>query len=240
MENLDRSSLLFRALLRFRNLLDRFRLASRIAPMMELVDSIDLCRTALLVVDAQNAFAAAGSPLAEKGLDLSKMVATVPKVQAAVELARRSETTVAFSRTVRDPALTEDPASRFDVVSGVDRGETICQLGDWDAMYVNKIDPEAGEYEVLKQGYDAFHGTALDYYFRTAGIETVLICGFVTDVCVEGTARGAHERGYNVALVADACASYTEERHRTAVDFVDSYLGVVVSLAEVRDAVISD
>lgn len=204
--------------------------------MSQLADPLDPERTALLVVDAQNAFAAAGSPLAEKGLDLSAPIDSVPAVQEAIEVARDNCRTVAFSRSVRNPDRNEDPAARFDIVPTVDRGETICQAGDWDAQYVEGIDPRPEEYEVVKQGFDAFHGTDLDYYFRTEGVDTLLVCGFVTDVCVEGTARGAHERGYNIALVTDACASYTEKRHRVAVDFVDSYLGTATSLAAVRDA----
>lgn len=208
--------------------------------MTELGDVLVPESTALLVVDAQNAFAAEGSPLADKGLDLSEPVATVPRVRHALDVAREVGMTVAFSRSVRAPDHDEDPSSRFDLVPTVDQGETICQAGDWDAQYVDRIDPRPGEYEVVKQGFDAFHGTDLDYYLRTEGVDTLVLCGFVTDVCVEGTARGARERGYNLALVSDACASYTEDRHRMGVDFVDSYLGMAVSLADVRDALTTD
>ena len=208
--------------------------------MTERGDVLEPERTALLVVDAQNAFAAKGSPLADNGLDLSKTVATVPVVRQALDVAREVGMTVAFSRSVREPDHTEDPSSRFDIVPTVDQGETICQAGDWDAQYVDRIDPRPGELEVEKQGFNAFHGTDLDYYLRTEGVDTLVLCGFVTDVCVEGTARGARERGYNLALASDACASYTEDRHRMAVDFVDSYLGTAMSLADVRDALTTD
>lgn len=204
--------------------------------MAALADALDPDRTALLVVDAQNAFAAPGGPLAEKGLDLSDAIDAVPRVQEAIDLARALGLTVAFSRSVRDPDQGEDPAERFAIVPDVDRGDTICQAGDWDAQYVDGVDPRPGEYEVVKQGFDAFVGTDLDYYLRTDGVDAIVLCGFVSDVCVEGTARGAHERGYDLALVGDATASYTDRRHETAVAFVEGYLGTVAPLATVRAA----
>jgi nicotinamidase-related amidase len=206
------------------------------ARMAALPDALDPDRTALLVVDAQNAFAASGSPLEEKGLDLSDPIDAVPRVRDAIDVARELGLTVAYSRSVRDPDQGDDPAERFDIVPDTARGGTICQAGDWDAAYVDGVDPRPGEYEVVKQGFDAFVGTDLDFYLRTEGVEAIVLCGFVSDVCVEGTARGAHERGYDLALVGDACASYTDRRHRTAVEFVESYLGTVEPLATVREA----
>lgn len=203
----------------------------------DVADWIDPARTALVVVDVQRAFASEESPLAGES-DLSTSIATVPRVAELVELARELELVVAFTRSVRRADGADDPAEVYDVVPGIYAGDTgpLCRAGAPDTAYVEGVEPRPGEYEVEKKRYDAFHGTPLDFYLRSEGVDTLLVCGFATDVCVEGTARGAHERGYDAVLVSDCCASSTEERHRTAIEFFGRNLGGVASLDGVREA----
>ncbi|MEF8774473.1 MAG: isochorismatase family cysteine hydrolase [Halobacteriales archaeon] len=200
-------------------------------------EALDPARTALLVVDAQRAFAHRDSPLADRGLDLSGPAESVPRVTALLGTFRDAGAPIAFTRSIRDPR-TDDPAVAHDVVPGNHRGDgdLLWRPGSWEAEYVAGVEPRHDEHEVEKRGYDAFHGTPLDALLRTDGVQTLVVCGFVTDVCVEGTARGAHERGYDVVLAEDACDSYTDERHGQAVDFLASYLGAAASTARIRSA----
>lgn len=201
-----------------------------------LPDRIDFGTTALVVVDAQNAFAAPDSPLADDGVDLSNAINAVPRVQTLLETSREAGLTVSFTRSLRRPDAKDAPQNVYDIIPGIyESGDPICCAGQPDAQYVSGITPQADEYEVTKTRYNGFHGTDLEYILRAGGIETVLLCGFTTNVCVESTARGAHERGFNVVLVEDCCASFSEDEHRAAVRNVDRLLGTTVTLHAIVD-----
>ena len=199
----------------------------------DLAELVDLDTTALIVVDVQNAFAAPDSPLDEAGLDVSAAVEAVPQVRELLSAAREAGLTVAFTRSLRRADGSDAPENVYDVLPMTARsGDPICCSGDPDAAYVEGVEPREDEYEVGKIRYNAFHNTPLEYYLRSEGVETVLMCGFTTNVCVEGTARGAHERGFNVVLVEDCCASFTEEQHESGVRNVELILGTTTTLAE--------
>jgi len=208
--------------------------SSRMAPLV--IDHLDPASTALLVVDAQVAFAGEASPLAARGVDLSGPTETVPRVVDLIDVAREAGLTVAYTRSVRRADDRDGPTRAHRILPEIYReGEPICRAGSPDAAYVEGIDPAPDEYEVGKRRYDAFHGTPLESYLRIEGVETTLLCGFTTNVCVESTARGAHERGFDVVLVEDCCASFTPEMHASAVRNAELMLGTTATGDEVAD-----
>ena len=202
-----------------------------------LADALEPETTALVVVDVQNAFAAPGSPLTDAGADVSACVERVPNVRELLTLAREAGLTVAFTRSLRRADERDAPQNVYDVVPGIFRDDepAVCCRGNPDTNYVDGIEPREDEYEVEKIRYDAFHDTPLEYYLRSEGVETVVLCGFTTNVCVEGTARGAHERGFNVVLVEDCCASFSPDQHRSGVRNVELLLGTTITLEEARE-----
>ncbi|MFB6135074.1 MAG: cysteine hydrolase family protein [Halanaeroarchaeum sp.] len=205
---------------------------------VDLAATLNPERMAILIVDAQRAFVHEESPIARDGRDLSPLRETVPRVRDLVDTGRDADASIAYTRTVRSPREEHYPENRYDAVPGIRRegGPLCCLRGAWDTEYAAGIDPLSAEFEIEKVGYDAFHGTRLDVHLRTAGVDTVVGGGFMTDVCVEGTLRGAHERGYDVVLAEDACASRSETAHDQTLHFVDSYLGTTASVEEIRRA----
>lgn len=200
-----------------------------------LLDALDLASTGLVVVDAQNAFAAAESPIADRGVDLSAPIETVPRVVELIDTARDLGLPVCYTRSVRRSDNRDGPERAHDVLPRIYReGEPICCAGNPDAEFVDGIQPAADEYAVEKRRYDAFQGTPLESYLRIEGVETALFCGFTTNVCVEGTARGAHERGFDVVVVEDACAAFTDEMHEAALENVELMLGTTATADQVR------
>ena len=198
------------------------------------VDALDPATTGLVVVDAQNAFAGGSSPLADRGVDLSAARAAVPRVVDLVETARGLGLPVFYTRSVRRPDNRDGPERAHRVLPEIYReGEAICCAGNPDVEFVDGIEPAPEEYAVEKRRYDAFHGTPLEAYLRLEGVETALFCGFTTNVCVEGTARGAHERGFDVVLVEDCCASFTDEMHESALRNVELMLGTTATSEQV-------
>jgi ureidoacrylate peracid hydrolase len=81
---------------------------------------------------------------------------------------------------------------------------------------------------VFKVAYSAFFNTQLDWVLRHAGIDTVAICGIVTNGGVASTARDAHMREYRTLVLRDACAAFSPSVHETALASLDG-------LAELTD-----
>ena len=88
--------------------------------------------------------------------------------------------------------------------------------GSWGQANVDEL---AGLVDVAvnKVAYSAFFNTQLDWVLRRAGIETVAVCGIVTNGGVATTVRDAHMRDYRTLVLADGCAAFGEERHQTSL-----------------------
>lgn len=79
-----------------------------------------------------------------------------------------------------------------------------------------------------KRHYSAFSGTDLDIRLRERGVQTVVLTGVLTDICVLHTAIDAYNLGYEIEVVASAVASLSEERHRFALEHFETVLGAKI------------
>lgn len=86
-----------------------------------------------------------------------------------------------------------------------------------DAALVWPANPAPGEPVVVKETYDAFHGTSLEKLLRAAGVRQVLVAGVLTHLCVETTVRAAFVRGFEPFVAMDACASNLARLHEDAL-----------------------
>ncbi|MBN2153779.1 MAG: cysteine hydrolase [Candidatus Lokiarchaeota archaeon] len=76
---------------------------------------------------------------------------------------------------------------------------------------------EDGEIVLLKTTSCAFSSTDLDHLLRNLHVSTLVICGVVTNMCVEGAARIAADLGFRVVLVDDACAAWSPAVHAASL-----------------------
>merc|ERR1712060_897507 len=84
---------------------------------------------------------------------------------------------------------------------------------------MGKMTPKDGDLEVVgKKGLDAFPGTNLEELLVKNGIETVVLCGFLTNCCVESTMRTAFEKGFNVVTLTDCCAATSSDGQKGAAE----------------------
>jgi ureidoacrylate peracid hydrolase len=183
--------------------------------------------TALVVVDVQNDFCSPDGVSARKGHDVSAAVEMVPRLEALLDEARTAGVTIVFIQTTHD--LTVDSPVWNTRMGDVDTPayEPNCFTGSWGAdFYV--VSPAAGEVVVNKHRYSAFAGTDLDMVLRVASIETILLTGVATNVCVESTLRDGLFLDYNVALVADCCAAYAADLHEGTIKNVRGSFGAVL------------
>jgi ureidoacrylate peracid hydrolase len=82
---------------------------------------------------------------------------------------------------------------------------------------------------VFKVAYSAFFNTQLDWVLKKSGIDTVVVCGIVTNGGVASTVRDAHVRDYQVIVLADGCAAFSEAAHQVALADMSSVAEVVES-----------
>lgn len=193
--------------------------------------------TALIVVDVQRAFTSTESPLADRGFDVERCGGVVEDCAGLADAARDAGLPVVFTRLLRRADGKDAPRNVFDIYPGAyeQYGDALCLDGSWGAEYAAGIDPEPDDYEIEKRNQDAFHATPLAYNLRAEGVDTVVVCGLVSNVCVEATARGAHERGFDVVLVEDCCASYDEAMHEATVHNVEYIVGATATRAQVEE-----
>lgn len=85
--------------------------------------------------------------------------------------------------------------------------------GTWGSEIIPELHPEKGEYVVPKRRHSGFQYTDLELYLREEDIDTVVVTGVWTNVCVRSTATDALARAFKVITLSDGCASKTEEMH---------------------------
>jgi nicotinamidase-related amidase len=165
------------------------------------VDDIDPARTAMIVVDMQNDFVAAGAPL-----ETPAARAMVPRLAEALKLCRDAGIRVIFTahanrRDGGDMGLFDDMhppiANRAALVDGTPGVDIYPDLA-----------PGPGEHVIKKHRYSGSFGTDLDIILREWGVETVIISGTTTENCRHATARDAMFRNYRVVFLSDATATY--------------------------------
>ena len=108
--------------------------------------------------------------------------------------------------------------------------------GSWDGKVIDELTPGDDEIVLPKSSSSVFVSTHIDYILRNLGSTQLVLCGLVTDQCVESAVRDACDLGYLVTLVPDACATYSQERHDNSLRAIKGYcrqVSVDTLLAEV-------
>ncbi len=82
---------------------------------------------------------------------------------------------------------------------------------------IPELKPETEDIVILKTTNGTFSSTDLEHQLRNLGINTVIIVGVVTNICVENTARTAFDLGFNVYVIDDACAAWSPTIHNAAL-----------------------
>ncbi|WP_277555731.1 cysteine hydrolase family protein [Halobaculum limi] len=186
--------------------------------------TFDPDRTAVVVVDMQNGFC---HP--DGSLYADPSAAAIDPVQTLVDRAGEAGASVVYTRDVHPPEQFDD-AHYYDEF---DRwGEHVVK-GSWDAQLVDDLPTDDADHVVEKHTYDAFHQTELEGWLDAHGIDDLLICGTLANVCVLHTAGSAGLRDYRPVVVEDALGYITEDHREYAVDHADWLFGETATLADV-------
>jgi nicotinamidase-related amidase/catechol 2,3-dioxygenase-like lactoylglutathione lyase family enzyme len=200
------------------------------------ISALDPARTALLVVDMQNAFVHDEGTLGASGVDVKQAQATIAPHRELIAACRDAGVPVIWTQQVHLP----DDASRARkrLASHTAKRKRVSALaGTWDAEIVDELKDLADDptYVVVKHRFGGFYETRLDALLRMLGVEALLITGVTANACVETTLREAYLRDYDVAAVTDCIAAVRPEWAPTAHAVWAHYLGELTTSAEVID-----
>ena len=205
--------------------------------------SIDTDRAALLIIDMQRDFLEGGGFGEALGNDVSRLQAAVAPCGEILRAARGVPMLVIHTREGHRTDLSDAPPLK------VQRGEPANRIGAQGPMgrilvrgepghdIIPALYPLAGEPVIDKPGKGAFYQTDLELMLRNRGIETLLVCGVTTEVCVNTTVREANDRGYRCIVLSDCCASYFPEFHDAGLAMIKAQGGIFGSVALSRPLV---
>lgn len=198
---------------------------------LHLYDSLDPQRTALLVIDMQNAFVAPGAPI-----EVPAARAIVGPINRLTNELRRHGVPVIWLLHENKGDGRDWPGFFDTFVAPGRRAEAAAALAGGSEL--QKLYPElettAGDLRVAKNRYSALisGSSSLEKILKEKAIDTLLIAGTKTNVCVECTARDAMMLGYRVALISDCTAALSDDEHRATLENVIQQFGDVLTAGE--------
>lgn len=105
-----------------------------------------------------------------------------------------------------------------------------CIEGSWGHKIHEDVTTVYPEHIQMKDTYDAFHETGFNARLQNLGIDTLIICGTLANVCVQETASSAALHGYSVAVAKDAVGYIEPEQREAALSHIDFLIGDVISV----------
>jgi len=180
-------------------------------------DNLDPRRTALVVVDMQNAFMLPG--VAHALCPMAREI--VPNINRLAQVARETGGVVVWIKTTYTPESLKDWSTYYDLRTldqNAKRAEALAAGSKGHELWA-ELDAREGDLTVEKNRFSAFiQGSSnLAEVLRARGIDTVLITGTVTGVCCESTARDAMMCNFKTIMVTDGNAAMTDEDHNASL-----------------------
>jgi nicotinamidase-related amidase len=199
--------------------------------------TIDLDTTALVIIDMQRDFLEPGGFGAALGNDVARLQVAVGPCRDVLAAARRCGMLVIHTREGHRPDLSDAPPLK------VERGDPALRIGALGPMgrilvrgepghdIIPELYPIAGEPVIDKPGKGAFYQTDLELMLHNRSIDTLLVCGVTTEVCVNTTVREANDRGFRCVVLSDCCGSYFAEFHEMGLAMIKAQGGIFGSVA---------
>ncbi len=212
---------------------------------------IDLHRTAVIVVDMQNAFVSRGGMFDTFGWDISAADGVIANNKKIIDGARKAGCKIVFLKMSYDPDYSnsggsESPNWHKEIGLVMMRRNpkywgTFVTEGSWDEEICEQLEIHPGDVVIRKQRYSGFSGTKLDGVLKTYHIKYCIYTGVATNVCVESTLRDGYFLDYWPILVSDAVSSVGPSITQEATVWnVETLFGWVTTTDAFLDAVAQD
>ncbi len=210
--------------------------------------TLDLNRTAMMVIDMQNDFCAKGGWVDHLGVDVTPDRTPIGPLQALLPELRKARVPIIWVNWGNRPDLLNMAPNQLHLYKptgeGIGLGDPlpghgarVLEKDSWAAAVVEELKQEPGDVRVDKYRISGFWDTPLDSILRNLGVRTVLFGGVNVDQCVMCTLQDANFLGYGCVLVDDCSATTSPDYCRQATIFnVRKCFGFVTGSAQLRAA----
>jgi len=194
--------------------------------------AIDPARSAVVMIDMQRDFLEPGGFGAALGNDVARLQTAVAPCRDVLAAARRCGLLVIHTREGHRPDLSDAPPHK------VERGDPAMRIGAPGPMgrilirgepghdIIPALYPVDGEPVIDKPGKGAFYQTDLELMLHNRCIDTLLVCGVTTEVCVNTSVREANDRGFDCLVLEDCVGSYFPEFQEMGLRMIKAQGGI--------------
>jgi nicotinamidase-related amidase len=183
---------------------------------------------ALVIIDMQRDFCCAGGYADRAGLDVDRLAAPIPHIARLADRFRIADLTIIYTREGHRNDLSDCSPSKLrrSVLAGAAIGSEgplgrALVRGQYGHDIVDELAVQPSDIMIDKPGYSAFHATDLDHILRARGVETLVLTGVTTDVCVHSTLRSAIDRGYDCVTISDATACHDHHIQQAMLQLIE-------------------
>lgn len=201
------------------------------APLrLTLADKVAPARACLLIIDVQNDFCSPDGYWGQVANDRSAVIAMMPRLHKLIDAARAAGTLVVFVQAIYDEHFLSAPWRERNVRRKLEVAR--CLSGSWGADFY-EVKPRPTDIVIQKHRYSAFIDTELDMILRVRGVETLIMTGVATNVCVETTARDGFMKDYYIVFASDCTAAKSAAAQEATLHNIRENFGVVASAEEI-------
>jgi ureidoacrylate peracid hydrolase len=189
-------------------------------------------KTGLLIVDLQNDFLHPNGAYARGGQTAEAIAALPERVLPVANALRDKGGWIVSTQFTLVPGKGGEPfiAPHLKSIRPF-LGKGDFAPGEWGHSLVEELKP--ADLTVEKVAYSAFFQTRMEFSLRKAGIDTLFVCGIVTNGGVASTVRSAHVRDFKTMVLSDGCAAFSQTTHDTAIADLAT-VGKVLTCAEAQ------
>jgi ureidoacrylate peracid hydrolase len=197
--------------------------------------------TALLVIDPYNDFISEGGKVWDRLKGVAEANCCVPNMLRVLSAARKSELRVFYALHRRYRPGDYESWKYIAPVQKAAWSRKTFENGTWGGEIRSEFAPQPGDIVALEHWCSSgFANTDLDLQLKKHGIHQLIVMGLIAHTCVEATVRYAAELGYQVTMVKDATASYSDKEMRAALDVnIPNYASAIVTTDEVVGSIAS-
>jgi nicotinamidase-related amidase len=195
--------------------------------------------TALVVIDPYNDFISEGGKIWDRIKGVAEANQCVPHMRQVLEAARKAGIRVFYAMHRRyRPGDYETWKYIAPVQRSAWRSKAFA-YGTWGGEIRREFEPQPGEVVASEHWCSSgFANTDLDLALKKHGIHKLIVMGLIAHTCVEATVRFAAELGYEVTLVKDATADYSDKEMQAALEVnIPNYASAIVTTDEIARAI---